>query len=59
MLRALPVESGPKRAPRPVVGACFSRAEPTPLDHPVVVAVAGDALRLLDIDPEEVRWLAA
>jgi len=58
VLRALPVEDGDNR-PRPVSGACFSRAAPTPLSNPRVVAVSADALRLLDLDPEEVGALCS
>jgi hypothetical protein len=53
-LRALPVEDGPRTRPRPVAGACFSRAEVQPLDNPSVVAVSEEALQLLGLDPREV-----
>lgn len=55
VLRALPVEDGPRRTPRPVAGACFSLAEPTPLENPRVVAVSAPALELLGLDPSEVE----
>ncbi|XP_021114409.1 selenoprotein O isoform X4 [Heterocephalus glaber] len=54
-LRALPVETpppGPEGAPsvpRPVPGACFSRARPTPLREPRVVALSSRALALLGL----------
>lgn len=54
VLRALPVEEGPN-APRPVAGACFSRTAPAPLRNPRLVAAAPGALRLLGLDPDEVR----
>lgn len=54
VLRALPVEDGPRTTPRPVPGACFSRAELQPLSNPAVVAVSDDALEaLLGLDPSE------
>lgn len=52
VLRALPVEDGPRTTPRPVSGACFSRAQPAPLDNPVLVAASPDALRLLGLDAD-------
>jgi hypothetical protein len=36
-------------------GACFSRATPTPLQSPVLVATSTAALDLIDLSPEEVR----
>ncbi|KAM5289221.1 protein adenylyltransferase SelO, mitochondrial [Ctenodactylus gundi] len=54
-LRALPVESPPagpegaSSAPRPVPGACFSRARPEPLRSPRLVALSGPALALLGL----------
>lgn len=52
-LRALPVEDGPRTTPRPVPGACFSRAEIQPLAAPRVVAVSDEALALIGLDPSE------
>ncbi|XDA75332.1 hypothetical protein R6Z07F_005549 [Ovis aries] len=55
-LRALPVETPPPgpegapSAPRPVPGACFSRARPEPLRRPRVVALSEPALALLGLD---------
>lgn len=54
MLRSLPVEEGPPTTPRPVPGAAFSLARVQPVANPRVVAVAADALKLLDLDPAEV-----
>ncbi|KAM6216520.1 protein adenylyltransferase SelO, mitochondrial [Rhynchocyon petersi] len=57
-LRELPVEAlpGPEDAaalwtPRPVPGACFSRARPAPLREPRLVALSEPALALLGLAP--------
>jgi len=55
-LRRLPVHADLSRPTEPkeqVSGACFSRAAPTPLDGPKLVAVSAEALALLDIDEAE------
>lgn len=58
-LRALPVETPPPgpedvlSTPRPVPGACFSRARPAPLRRPRLVALSGPALSLLGLEASE------
>lgn len=58
-LRALPVETPPPgpedvlSTPRPVPGACFSRARPAPLRRPRLVALSGPALALLGLEASE------
>lgn len=37
-----------------VRGACYARANPTPMLQPAVVAASDEALRLLDLAPDEV-----
>ncbi|MEE6481110.1 hypothetical protein FKM82_012755 [Ascaphus truei] len=56
-LRSLPVEPGAgseeeATRPRQVSGACFSRARPTPVVKPRVVALSGPALALLGLPPQ-------
>lgn len=58
-LRALPVETPPPgpedslSTPRPVPGACFSRARPAPLRRPRLVALSEPALALLGLEGSE------
>lgn len=58
-LRALPVETLPPgtedalSTPRPVLGACFSRARPAPLRQPRLVALSEPALALLGLEASE------
>ncbi|KAL1767460.1 hypothetical protein HispidOSU_019702 [Sigmodon hispidus] len=58
-LRALPVETPPPgpedvlSTPRRVPGACFSRARPTPLRQPRLVALSVPALALLGLEASE------
>uniref|UniRef100_A0A8C8TK74 Selenoprotein O n=1 Tax=Peromyscus maniculatus bairdii TaxID=230844 RepID=A0A8C8TK74_PERMB len=58
-LRALPVETPPPgpedvlSTPRPVPGACFSRARPAPLRRPCLVALSMPALALLGLEARE------
>ena len=61
-LRTLPVlmdadpgDEESLRRPRSVSGACFSRAKPTPLERPSLLAVAPDALALVELLPEELE----
>ncbi|KJV33761.1 protein adenylyltransferase SelO [Luteibacter yeojuensis] len=49
--RELPADPDTHLAPRQVLGAAFSWAEPTPVQAPRVVAVAGDVAAMLGIDP--------
>ena len=58
-LRELPVleEDGDAddeslQKPRPVRGACFSRAKPTPVARPQLVLAVEDALALIDLPPD-------
>ncbi|KAJ0403743.1 hypothetical protein ATCC90586_006553 [Pythium insidiosum] len=50
VLRGLPVEKESRAGVRPVVGACFSRVQPTPIEDPELVVIAPDALRLVGIE---------
>ncbi|GLD93475.1 hypothetical protein PINS_up002067 [Pythium insidiosum] len=50
VLRGLPVEKEARDGVRPIVGACFSRVQPTPIEDPELVAVSPEALRLVGID---------
>lgn len=58
-LRELPVETPPPgpedslATPRPVPGACFSRARPAPLRRPRLVALSEPALALLGLEASE------
>eukprot|EP00884_Botryococcus_braunii_P018221 jgi/Botrbrau1/5082/Bobra.37_1s0044.1 len=52
-LRNLPVDSSWKTYPRQVSGACYARVNPTPLLNPRLVAASDEALRLLDLSPDE------
>lgn len=38
-----------------MAGACFSRVQPTPVKNPVLVAIASDAMTLIDMDPAEIQ----
>lgn len=38
-----------------VPGACYARVNPTPLENPRLVAASEEALRLLDLSPDEVH----
>lgn len=53
-LRALPVDETTGRKIRQVRKACYSRVQPTPVEHPCLVAASPSALALLDLDMEEV-----
>ena len=53
-LRELPIDPDTTNVPRLVRDAAFSLVDPTPLDAPVVVAVADEVLAALGLDPEEV-----
>ena len=54
-LRALPLDAERDRrtTQRQVAGACFSLAQPTPIDRPWVVAVAPEVLALLGVRADE------
>jgi hypothetical protein len=41
--------------PSKVKGACYARVNPTPLQNPRLVAASDEALRLLDLSPDEVQ----
>jgi len=49
-VRHLPPDPEPSNFRRQVVNACFSRAAPTPVSAPRLVAVSPDAAALLDLD---------
>uniref|UniRef100_A0A8C6ZJW3 Selenoprotein O n=1 Tax=Nothoprocta perdicaria TaxID=30464 RepID=A0A8C6ZJW3_NOTPE len=49
-LRSLPVDPSEEPAPRPVPGACFCRARPSPLLNPRLVAWSPPALALLGLE---------
>lgn len=53
-VRNLPPDPEPSNFRRQVVNACFSRAAPTPVSAPRLVAVSPDAAALLDLD--EKAW---
>ena len=53
--KCLRIDADTSNSPRPVRGASFARVEPTPLTNPSTVAVSRPALRLLDLDPAQVR----
>lgn len=56
-LRSLPVHNNdnPAVPQSKVSGACFSRAQPTPLERPVLVASSASAMALLGIDSAELK----
>ncbi|TMW64805.1 hypothetical protein Poli38472_008972 [Pythium oligandrum] len=49
VLRGLPMDKEPQNVVRSVVGACFSRVSPTPIEKPELVIASTDALRLVGI----------
>jgi uncharacterized protein YdiU (UPF0061 family) len=50
-LRSLPVDPLDLNRVRQVLGACFSRVQPTPVKAPRTLAVAQEVAELLDLDP--------
>lgn len=54
-LRILPVDPIKENYVREVPSACFSRVSPTPVENPRLVAFSEDALKLLELDLEEVK----
>ena len=53
VLRQLPLDGKQDNRPRMVQGAVFTRVPLQPLNNPQLVAYSADALRLLDLTPEE------
>lgn len=55
-LRALPLDpdNTQRKTPRQVSGACFSLAQPTPLENPQLVAASLDVLALLGVRADQV-----
>eukprot|EP00891_Asterochloris_glomerata_P009836 jgi/Astpho2/9836/Aster-03800 len=59
VLRQLPLDRKQDNRPRMVQGAVFTRVPLQPLTNPQLVAYSADALRLLDLTPEEASSLPA
>lgn len=57
VLRQLPLDRKQDNRPRMVQGAVFTRVPLQPLTNPQLVAYSADALRLLDLTPEEASSL--
>ena len=57
VLRQLPLDRKQDNRPRMVQGAVFTRVPLQPLKNPQLVAYSADALRLLDLTPEEASCL--
>jgi uncharacterized protein YdiU (UPF0061 family) len=56
-VRALPGDPSTDNRPRPVLGACYSRVEPTAVPEPKLLAVVPEVARLLDLSPVETTEL--
>jgi uncharacterized protein YdiU (UPF0061 family) len=54
-LRHLPIDPSDQNRSREVLGACFSRVQPTKVKRPSVIAVSDEVAELLDLPPEFVR----
>jgi uncharacterized protein YdiU (UPF0061 family) len=54
-LRHLPIDPSEQNRCREVLGACFSRVQPTKVKGPSVIAVSDEVAALLDLTPEFVK----
>jgi uncharacterized protein YdiU (UPF0061 family) len=54
-LRSLPLDPSEQNRCREVLGACFSRVQPTKVKSPSVIAVSDEVAELLDLSPEFVK----
>jgi len=50
---SLPADPNRERRPRQVIGAGYSRVDPTPVAAPSLVAIVPEVAELLDLDPRE------
>lgn len=53
VLRELPIDPCEEKRIRPVIGACFSKVQPTPVTNPEVVMYSKSAMELLDLPESE------